>query len=160
MKANTYLPALAIFVASLLALPAVADKKDREEFPGIRALMEQEQFEAAGLDKLSAEELQALDKWLLLYTAGEAQQLVHTNEEVKEAEKKAEITARIKQPFEGWSGTTVFYMEDGQVWRQRLSGRYRYTGDNTDVIIRKNFLGYYVMELTATGKKIGVSRVR
>ncbi len=144
----------------MLALPVISAETQREKFPGVRALMNPEQFEASGLDKLSTGELRALDDWLLLYTAGEAQQLVHTNEEVKEAEKKSEIAARIKQPFEGWSGTTIFPMVDGQVWRQRLSGRYRYTGGDTDVIIRKNFIGFYVMELTATGKKIGVSRVR
>ena len=160
MKANTYLLSLAIAFLAVLVHPVTRAEQQREKFPGVKALMEAEQFEATGLNKLTAEELKALDEWLLLYTAGEAQQLVYTNEEVKEAEKKAEITARIKQPFDGWSGTTVFPMEDGQVWRQRLSGRYRYTGDDTDVIIRKNFFGYYIMELTATGKKVGVSRVR
>ncbi len=139
-----------------LALPALADG----EFPGVKALMDEEQFKSTGLGKLSAEELEALDAWLLLYTAGEAAELRRTNEEVKEVEMQYEVVARIKEPFDGWEGSTQFFLDNGQVWKQRLPGRYRYPKDNNEVLIKKNFMGYYVMTLKETGKAIGVTRVR
>ena len=130
-------------------------------FPGIRQLMSPEEFTASGLDKLSDKELEALDDWLLLYTAGEAAILREDNKEVRKAAKETEILSRIQGDFSGWSGETVFRLENGQVWRQRLQGKYRYRGPpNPEVKIHRNFLGFYMMTLVDSGKSIGVKLVR
>ena len=71
-----------------------------------------------------------------------------------------ELKASIKQPFKGWSAGTYFYLDNGQVWQQRSTGRYYYTGEDTRIEIRKNALGFHVMELIASGKKIGVKRIK
>ncbi len=146
--------AFTFFIASLTAL--AADKP----FPGVEALMSPDEYRAAGLDKLSPDERKALNQWLISYTVEEAPVMRRSNEEVKEAEKSIQISAAIKQPFTGWSGKTVFYLDNGQIWRQRLEGRHAYNGENTEVIIQKNFFGFYKMTLTATGSSIGVSRVK
>ena len=146
---------LALLVTSGFAW--AADK----QFPGIEQLMSPEEFAASGLDKLSAEELQALDDWLLVYTAGEAAILRTDNTEVREAAKETEITSRIQGDFKGWSGETVFRLENGQVWRQRLQGKYRYRGPaNPEVKIHRNFLGFYMMTLVEADKSVGVKLVR
>jgi hypothetical protein len=123
--------------------------------------MSPEEFSASGLDKLSDKELEALDDWLLLYTAGEAAILREDNTEVREAAKEAEILTRIEGDFRGWSGDTVFRLENGQVWRQRLQGKYRYSGPpNPEVKIQRNFLGFYMMTVVESGKSVGVKLVR
>ena len=152
--------------ASLLALLTVSSAPlllaaDDTEFPGFKKLMSAEEFSATGLEKLSAEELDALNSWLIRYTAGDAQVLVETNEAVREAERSYEIESRITGEFDGWTGKTVFRLENGQVWQQRLSGRYPYRGPaNPLVRIEKNFFGFYKMTLVEEDKSIGVSRLR
>ena len=142
----------------LLFLPGVAAGQDT--FPGIKNLMTDEQYEQAGLTKLSPTELQALDDWLIQYTATEAPALRGSNEEVKQAEAEHVIRANVKTPFTGWSGNTVFYLDNGQVWRQRLSGRVVYKGDDTAVEIKKNFMGFYKLTHLDSGRSVGVSRVK
>lgn len=149
-----------LIAITLLVLTAGPRADDTGSFPGVEKLMSPDEFSESGLDKLGPEERQALDKWLIRYTAWEAPAMRANNKEVQEAEKAFELSDTIKQPFTGWSGKTYFYLESGQVWQQRISGRYHYSGDDTSVIFSKNLLGFNTMELQATGKKIGVKRIK
>ncbi|RLQ22162.1 hypothetical protein DWB85_09520 [Seongchinamella sediminis] len=144
-----------LLIILLLAFPAVAD-----DFPGIEKLMTPEEFKAAGLDKLSPGERQALDTWLVKFTATEAPGLLQTNENVQQVQDAHVITANVKQPFDGWDGSTLFYLDNGQVWRQRLAGRVVYNGEDTAVEIKKNFLGFYKLHHLASGRSVGVTRVK
>jgi hypothetical protein len=150
------LAALILTCAAFLP-PALADG----DFPGIRTLMSDEEFRSAGLDGLAPEELEALDAWLLRYTAGDAEVLQETNDSVREARAERDkqgFVSRIVGDFEGWSGETVFRLENGQVWEQRLDGRYQYRGEpNPEVRIERNWLGFYRMTVTGTGRSVGVS---
>ena len=129
-----------------------------EQFPGVEKLMTAQEQQAAGLHKLSEEEKRALNQWLIRYTANEAPVIVRRVEEVKEVQDQ-DIVSRIDGQFIGWSGKTVFKLQNGQIWKQRLKGRWKYIADSPEVVIRKNWLGYYVMEVD--GKRmIGVSRVK
>jgi hypothetical protein len=145
----------------LLCVGTAALAQD-QEFPGIERLMSKEEFRATGLEKLTPEERKALDAWLLKYTAGEAK-ILQSSEPVREAEDEEdfEIVSRITGDFTGWSGKTVFHLENGQTWVQRLEGRYRYDGPpNPEVRIDRNWLGFYRMTLIETGRRVGVSLPR
>ena len=144
-----------LLLSTLTLTASAADKP----FPGIEALMSEQEYRAAGIDKLSDAERASLNAWLIQYTVGEAPVLRQTNTEVKEAEQSLTIEASIKQPFNGWSGKTVFKLDNGQLWRQRLDGRYSYKGEDTQVVIKKNFFGFYKMTLVSTGAAVGVSRI-
>lgn len=149
-------PWLALLACLLLSGAALADS-----FPGIRKLMGEEQFHAAGLDQLSDSQLQALDAWLVRYTAGEAELLQMENKAVREAREDFSLRARIDGDFRGWDGDTVFRLDNGQVWRQRLTGHYKHTGSpNPEVEISVNWLGFYKLTVLETGKSVGVSLVR
>lgn len=148
-----------LFLLIFLTLPTLSAANEGD-FPGVQELMTEEEYKATGLDKLSSEERKALDAWLLQYTATEAPEMLITSEDVQEAEASHVITANIKQPFNGWDGDTVFYLDNGQVWRQRLGGRVAYQGDDTAVEIKKNFMGFYKLHHLASGRSVGVSRVR
>jgi len=145
---------ITLCLALLFAVHAGADDKS---FPGIEKLMSPEEYSAAGLDQLSTGELEALNAWLLRYTAGESEILRVKNEEVREAQKDFELVSRISGDFSGWDGETVFQLENGQVWRQRLRGRYFYSGSpQPEVRITRNYLGFYKLTVVETGKSIGV----
>lgn len=154
MKKYLILPIL------LPILSVAAWAADTESFPGVENLMEADEYKAAGIDKLTPQERDALNQWLIKYTAFEAPVIRRTNKEVKEVEKAFELTAHIKQPFSGWSGKTVFYLDNGEIWQQRLTGRYSYSNNDTAVLIDKNFMGFHVMTLIRTGQSIGVKRIK
>jgi len=158
MKTSRHILALVLLLAGLLG-PNVWAGGDGS-FPGIHALMTPEEFRAAGLDRLSPAELEALDRWLVKYTAGEARVLARTDEEVKQAAAEEEIVSVIEPPFTGWDGDTIFRLANGQVWQQRRAGRYVYQGSNPAVRITRNLMGFYRMELVENGKAVLVRRLQ
>lgn len=70
------------------------------------------------------------------------------------------IAARIKGEFKGWSGKTIFRLDNGQVWQQRVGGNYR-SARRTDpeVVVERGRFGYY-LRLVETGRSVGVKRIR
>ncbi len=131
--------------------------------PDVRTLLTPEQFHAAGLDKLTEQEIDALNRWLLSYTVKDAPEVRRTDAVVKAEVKKVEAEGtktRIVGPFRGWDGDTVFTLENGQVWKQRLPGRWFFHADSPEVELRKNLLGFWEMRVVAGNRAIGVTRVR
>ncbi|MEQ8516312.1 MAG: hypothetical protein RIC38_11960, partial [Chromatocurvus sp.] len=144
-----------ILIASAAGLRAA----DEGAFPGVEKLMSAEEYRAAGLDKLTAAERAALNRWLIGYTIGEAPVIRDKNPEVKKADREQRISARVTGTFKGWSGDTVFRLDNGQVWQQRLDSRFPYNGDEREVVIDRNFLGFYRMTHVASGRAVGVTRI-
>ncbi|TCO75328.1 hypothetical protein [Chromatocurvus halotolerans] len=152
--------ALVMRVGALL-LGGVAGMAAAEgDFPGVEQLMNDTELRESGVHRLTDEERAALNAWLLRYTAGEADVLKRTSDTVREAMQNSRVEAAVTGDFEGWSGKTLFYLDNGQVWRQRLSGRFRYRGDERDVVIESNSLGFHRLTHVASGRNVGVSRVR
>ena len=88
----------------------------------IKEMMSPEEFKAAGLNKLSSEQLEKLNAWLQGYR--------ETTEKVteKKTEKRVAasqsffhhdpIVSRVDGSFAGLKGHTVIKLEDGTVWKQ------------------------------------------
>jgi hypothetical protein len=83
----------------------------------IQQLMSPEEFTAAGLNKLSPEELQKLDAWLQGYR--------ETTEKTTEKKVKRSFfqfgeasLSRVDGSFGGLKGRTLIKLEDGTVWKQ------------------------------------------
>lgn len=145
----------------LLCPPVHADTKDEgSDFPGLDRLMSEEDQLETGVHRLTASERKALDAWLLRYTAGEAELLQRSSTTVREEMQNTRIEARLSEDFSGWSGKTVFYMDNGQVWRQRLPGRFRYSGNAREVVIETTAMGLYRMTHVASGRSVGVTLLK
>lgn len=129
-----------------------------ERFPGIKALMTAEELEASGVNELSRREIEALNRWLIRYTANEAPVLQAENEELIEVVKKG-MSSKIVGQFDGWSGKTRFHLENGQVFEQRRPGRWKITLDNPEVLVTQNFMGAYELKIVAEERSIGVRRI-
>ncbi len=67
--------------------------------------------------------------------------------------------ATIQGRFSGWSGKTVFPLDNGQVWRQRHGGRYRHTDDDQRVRIYKNLFGMWQMKVLSSRRSVPVRRI-
>ena len=140
-------------------------KKDATPARSIEETMRPEEFKAAGLDKLSEDELQHLDAYLQGYrqsaqkkAAEKAQadaqvEIKKANEKAEQATEEAKKTARTKLDslvsrvdgsIEGLKGRTQIRLEDGTVWKQANADDH-YKATVTDhpaaVVLHTNF-GY------------------
>src|SRR5256885_14300260 len=109
-----------LFLASLLSLPAA--EPETPAFPGLQKAMTPEQYEAAGLSKLEAAERAKLDEFIRNYVAVSNEKVATTavDKAVKENKVQAPevIQSRIVGPITGYTGRTVFTLENGQRWAQ------------------------------------------
>ncbi len=136
--------------------------------PDVENLMTAEDFMTSGLNKLSDEERAHLSGWVARYREGaiKGPEVVKKPSQMTEEEKiehkkdmDSELVAKVLPSFRGWSGKTVFELDNGQVWRQRQSGTMKYSGSSSSVVISRNFLGKYVMKHAESGRAIGVKRI-
>jgi hypothetical protein len=96
--------------------PAVA--APQEMTGNIKEMMSPEEFRAAGLNKLSPDELQKLDAWLQGY-----RQITEQKAEKKATARASRtkmdlIVSRVDGQFNGLTGRTIIRLEDGTVWKQ------------------------------------------
>ena len=123
--------------------------------------MSRAEFERAGLEKLSAEELAYLNAYLGRRSPPPVAvaDASKPDARVPAARPGEPIKSRIRGEFRGWDGRTRFVLENGQVWQQRVAGTYRHRASNPPVTIVKGRFGHY-LTLDASGRRVGVKRVR
>ena len=153
------------------ATPAKAKASKEETAKPARSLeetMRPEEFKAAGLDRLSEDELQHLDAYLQGYresakkkAAEQAQ--AKAQEEIKKANEKAEkaekateqanqstrtkldtLVSRVDGNIDGVKGHAVIRLEDGTVWKQaNVDEHYRATiTDHPAAVVLHTTFGY------------------
>jgi hypothetical protein len=157
-KSLIHWPIITLLILFSVSATQAAEQKSGN-WEGIKQTMTEAQFRATGLDKLSPPELRLLDRWLLKFLAHDSQQIVHNDKTIKKLQQ-VPVLRRIKGNFRGWSGKTVFHLDNGEVWKQRLSGRYAISLESPKVEIYKNLFGFYELKIVETGRKIGVTRVK
>lgn len=117
----------------------------------LRQMMTPEQFKAAGLKKLSPEELKNLENFLKGYREQAVQETVKATEErANPAPKRDRVTHRdviegtIQGHFAGLTGHNRIVLADGSVWQQASDAdRFTTNLDNPDVVIVKaSIFGY------------------
>lgn len=129
---------------------------------GLQQRMSSSEFQAAGLDKLSAQELHNLDEWLR-HHARTTTKLVDTSGKpvfyAKDA-KREKIHTRIKGQFDGWSGHNEYSLQNGQVWRQIGTDTVScMTGDSPSTKIKPSMMGW-LMYVSGCNDSVHVERVR
>ena len=92
----------------------------------IKEMMSADEFKAAGLNKLSAEELQRLDAWLQGYRQV-TEQAAEKKATARASRTKMDLSvSRVDGTFNGLTGRTIIRLEDGTVWKQaNADDRYR-----------------------------------
>lgn len=115
--------ALVLAFAFVACMPALAE----EPYKAIEQRMPAEEFKAAGLDKLSPEELARLNAWL---SAEQGVQVEAVRAQVRadveqaqekragffERENREPVNSALKGEFRGWSGRMIFDLANGQSW--------------------------------------------
>ncbi len=171
-----------VFFAVVAGVARAAD-------PGFWQKLTPEERRAAGLEQLTPEQQTALDALAARYAADATKQAaVQTREAVREeirtevrrevaAEEKTKAVARAGLPApvdqtairtritgksNGWSGQTVFRLENGQVWVQTDSkdSFWMPAAENPDVELRPTALGGWKLYLTGRKAWVQVRRVK
>ena len=153
-------------------------------------LISEEDFHAAGLDKLKPKELERLNQiWqrlqsdpersvaaaveeLPLNTESPAPSSVQQNESLEELMGKEqlarrpdertpkEIESRLIGTFSGWKGSTIFRLENGQVWQQRIDGSVKYhKSEGPKVKIVRTLGGGYRLKVEGYRQSCPVKRI-
>ena len=146
MKKIVFFLSLVFIFAPVLRLSA-----QYADFPGLKKAMPAEDYESAGLQKLSDEQRARLDEFLREYlTSGTKKatekavtEAVDRAVERKEAAAPSVIESKIIGPFNGYNGRSVFTLDNGQKWRQvqHDSANFK-TVDSPRVVIVRDQVGY------------------
>ena len=154
---------IAVLFVALCVLSPIPAWAQGAEFPGVEKAMSSQEYDAAGLQKLTPDERARLDEFIRRFVASSNQ--VAAEKAVDRAVKERKVTppeiiqSRIVGPFTGFSGTSVFTLENGQRWRQsQPDSRYFPKVESPPVIIVKDTFGYRMY--VAGGGDVRVSRVR
>jgi len=151
------------FLASFGLATLEAAEPESPAFPGVQKAMTPEQYEAAGLSKLDPAERAKLDEFIKNYVAVSNEKVATSAVDKAIKEKKVSepevIQSRIVGPFTGYTGRTVFTLENGQRWAQsQYDSAYFPKIDSPPVVIIKAGFGYRMY--IAGGGAIRVSKVR
>jgi hypothetical protein len=121
----------------------------------VENLMSAAEFKSCGLTKLSPEELNHLNAWLLTYSS----RLAGVVQEAAVPKTADAIESQIDGEFHGWDGETIFKLRNGQIWQQ---AEYDYTYEyaySPDVTIYKT-AGGYKMKVEDVEDTIYVKRIK
>ncbi|WP_202844440.1 hypothetical protein [Luteimonas saliphila] len=162
-----------LLLATLLALPALALA---QQAPPIEQAMSAEEFRAAGLDKLSSEELARLNTWLDRRVQQETSAAVAAATEQAREEGRKEVVeknrgffhfgseepieANIVGEFNGFGSRKRYRLDNGQVWEQTdaatLAGVRK---SNPKVRIKPGLMGAWWMSIDGYNTRAKVQRV-
>jgi hypothetical protein len=125
--------------------------------------MSQTEQRAAGLDRLSPEQLKYLNDWLRTHGAGAGPVVTPNGQPVfyPDAGSRDTVESHIVGTFTGWHGKSTFTLDNGQEWKQAESGSYDAGKfDNPVVRIKPMLLGSWLMYVEGCGCSVRVSRVK
>lgn len=153
-------------VLALLTASVVA--QDDIGFSSLEERMTAAEFRAAGLDKLSDQELTALNEWIRMRSLAEQEALALAELQARR-EGPVPIRDMAEEPFEafivgafdGWSGKTEFQLDNGMVWEQVGNDRYTTAPmENPKVIIRPGLFGGWTLQVEGYNKRTNVRRTQ
>lgn len=154
-----------ILCIALLSLSASA-----QEFSSLEERMSAAEFKAAGLDKLSAEELAALNAWLRgsralpAAVASAPQSIAEIDRRgLSDGVKSGDfIESRILGNFRGWDGTrTRFELENGMVWQSTdPAAKLSVNLQDPTVRITPGFMDAWFLQVEGYNAKVRVRRLK
>ncbi|MEO7050905.1 MAG: hypothetical protein ABI128_04495 [Rhodanobacter sp.] len=148
-----------LLVLPLCGLTALAQQPPT----GLQQRMSSSEFKAAGLDKLSPQELQNLDSWLGTHRKTSAKMVDSSGDPVFYASKskRQKIFAHVKGHFNGWSGHDEYTLDNGQAWKQVGSDTVSCsTADNPSAKVKPSLMGDWLMYVSGCNGSVHVKRIR
>ncbi len=138
--------------------------------------MSGKEFTAAGLERLTPAELEALNNWIRdhsvatlnrpkagSYTASADNGDDERGFDYKKNSKKdrSPITSRVKGGFTGWDGHTVFELENGMIWEQVDQDKfYIKEVQNPEITIKPGMFGTWRLSVDGHNSNCRVKRIQ
>lgn len=147
-----------VLAALVIALPVLA-----QQLPPLRERMSAADFRAAGLDKLTPQQLQFLEQWLRAHRQVKVEHVTASGQPVfyPDNRPRGKVSTRLIGHFSGWQGHTEFTLDNGQIWKQAESGAYSCPGvDNPEVTIKPMLFGSWLMYVHGCNQGVRVERVK
>ena len=112
--------------------------------------MTPEEFKASGLNKLSPDQLNHLERFLQGYREQTVQQVAKATEERvnpppkrDRATHQAVVENHIRGPFIGITGRTRVVLDDGSIWQQaNENDKFSCKLDSPDIVLVRTVFGY------------------
>jgi len=154
-----------LLIALILILPMSAGVLAQPQAPTLEERMSETDFKAAGLEKLSPEQLKYLNDWI--QSKGVAQmgapmiKADGTSVFYADDGERQLIESSIVGVFSGWGGRTSVTLENGQVWQQTESstkGGHRIESPN--VRIKPMSMGSWLMYVDGCTCDMRVKRIK
>jgi hypothetical protein len=144
-------------------------------FSSLEEQMTGKEFSAAGLEKLSPQELNELNSWIRQHSlatlatpatkstaaAAAAGKNGDTPKSDKDDGDRSTITSKLQGKFSGWDGQTVFKLENGMIWAQKSKKKF-YTEEieNPLVIIEPGMFGVWRLRIEGIDEDVRVVRIQ
>ncbi len=152
-----------LMLSALLALPLYCVSVQAQQANGLQQHMSSTEFKAAGLDKLSPQELGNLDSWLSTHDKTTTRVVDSSGAPVfyPGSSKRSTIDAHIVGHFDGWNKQHEFTLDNGQVWISTDPEAHAYKPvENPEVKIKPSLLGMWMMYVPSCYENVHVKRVR
>ena len=160
----------ALFLALSLCLTLSGTVLAQDSFSSLEEKMTGKEFTEAGLDKLTEQELAALNAWIRSRSLAEGEVLANPGavpnpgQDLRGYENfgdTSDIESRIVGEFTGWRGNTVFELENGMIWEQVDSNSFAsQTLMNPRVTIESGLLGSWRMRVEGLNRRVQVRRIQ
>lgn len=165
-----------LLAAVLLSLSSLAAAQS-QSFSSLEERMSAKDFREAGLDKLSAAELAALNAWIernvrladpaVATAVAQGQASASAVPAAAPASmvgfenaRQEAFSSRIVGPFKGWTGGTEFHLENGQVWQQVENDQFRMNVTDPVVHIKPGLFGSWRLRVEGYNRATQVKRIR
>ena len=159
-----------LILTCLLWSPTVSAQ---QSFSSLEERMTGQEFTNAGLDRLTASELEVINNWIRTHSLGQNQQghagcgefqssgdHGNTSDNIK-YENEETIITRIKGEFRGWDGATVFELENGMIWVQKESGSFYISAiESPEVTIEPGIFNSWKLSVVGYNNKVKVERIQ
>jgi len=152
---------LPLLMSAAFLIPSLSLATD--QYTPLQQRMTPEEFKAAGLDKLSPDELKNLDSWL----SGHPKVVTKTIDQggkpvfYPSNEKAGPVQAHIQGQFAGFYGHSEITLDNGQVWKQADSSQISCTPSaNPKVTIRRSLMGNWMIAVDGCRSTTAVARTK
>jgi hypothetical protein len=155
-------------VFMVLAVTFATSVQSADDPTRIEQSMSKEEFNAAGLNKLSPEELAALNAWLNRDRVATAKKVKEENRKERseglgpagDVERVA-VQSKVLGTFIGWRGNTAFELENGQIWIQSEAGELvAKKKQGVTVTITPGSFGSWFLKAEGYNSSVRVKRVK
>jgi hypothetical protein len=165
----------ALFV--LFCLLASTSLLAADGFSSLEEQMTGREFAAAGLDKLTPGELEALNEWIRSHSLGTLATAKTESSESKprstvaggdlrglpsdDGEDESPIRSAIVGDFNGWDGQTIFKLENGMIWVQDDRDKFYVREiENPVAVIERGMFGTWHLHVEGFRDNCKVKRIQ